>query len=142
MKKKTEYQISSSVSDGILEIVVTGELAESARDNMLLNEVISITKAKSLKNVLVDIRALKGRSGILETYERVRNYPSHMYELNFAIVDIMENADFQSFHETTAVNAGMSLEWFSNINAARAWLKSNDLPLLRHLTKRNFLSKK
>ena len=142
MKKKTEHQISSSVNDGILEIVVTGELAENARDNMLLNEVISITKAKSLKNVLVDIRALKGRSGILETYERVRHYPPHMHDLHFAILDIMENADFQSFHKTTAANADMSLEWFSNINAARAWLKSKCFPFLRHLTERNFLSKK
>ena len=143
MKKKTEYQISSSVSNGILEIVVTGELAKSARDNnMLVNEVVSITKTKSLKTVLVDIRALKGRSGILETYERVRHYPNHMYEIHFAIVDIRENADFQSFHENTAANAGMSLEWFSNINAARAWLKSKHLPFLRHLTERNFLSEK
>lgn len=123
MEKNVEYQISSSVNEGILEFVLTGKLAESAHGK-LSNEVIAITEAKGVKNVLVDIRALKGRLGILETYERVRNYPPHMYKVHFAMVDIMENAEYQSFHETTAANAGMSLKWFTNIDAARTWLKS------------------
>ena len=141
MNKKTEYQISSSVNDGILEIVLTGELVDSAHDKFS-NEIIAITETKGVKDVLVDIRAFKWHLGIIEIYERVRNYPPHMYKLNFAIVDIMENADFQSFHEVTAVNAGMSLKWFNNIDSARVWLKNKHLPFLHYLNKRNFLSEK
>jgi hypothetical protein len=40
------------------------------------------------------------------------------------VVDIPENSDYQSFHENTAVNAGMKLKFFTDIDAARAWLKS------------------
>jgi len=121
MDEKAEYQISSSVNDGIVEIVMTGELVNSAHDKMS-NEVIAITK--DVNYVLVDIRALKGRLGFTETYERVRNCPPHMYNTHIAMVDILENADYESFNETTSSNAGLNLKWFTDIDAARDWLKS------------------
>jgi hypothetical protein len=34
MEKKAEYQISASVNEGFLEIVLTGEVAESAVKNL------------------------------------------------------------------------------------------------------------
>ena len=34
MEKKAEYQISASVNEGLLEIVLTGEVAESAVKNL------------------------------------------------------------------------------------------------------------
>jgi hypothetical protein len=121
MEKKADYQISSSVNDGILEIVITGRLADSDHDKMS-NEVIAIIKG--VNDVLVDTRFLKGRLGILETYERVRHYPPYMYKTHIAMVDIMENADYESFYENTASNAGMKLKWFTDIDAARDWLQS------------------
>jgi hypothetical protein len=47
--------------------------------------------------------------------------------MNIALVDIPENAAIESFHETTAINGGLSLKWFTDIDAARAWLKSKQI---------------
>jgi hypothetical protein len=123
MEKKAEYQISSSVNEGILKIVLTGEVIKTEIEK-LVNEVIAIIKANGLKNVLVDVRTIKGRFGYAEVYSRVRSYPPDLLKVNFAVVDLPENADYESFHETTAQNAGMKLKWFTDIDAAIAWLKN------------------
>jgi hypothetical protein len=44
--------------------------------------------------------------------------------VNSAIVDLPENADYQSFQEKTSINAGLSYKWFTDIDAARTWLKN------------------
>lgn len=123
MKNKAEYQISSSVNDTILEIILTGEILKSAYDTMI-NKISDVVKENGLKNLLVDIRDLKGRLGIIETYKSVRSYPPHMYTIHFAVVDIPENAGFQSFQETIALYAGLQFKWFTEMDTAKTWLKS------------------
>lgn len=121
MDDNVEYQISSSVNDGIAEIVITGKLVNSELDKMS-NDIIAIIK--DVNYMLVDISALKGRLSYAEAYKRARNHPPHIYTMNIAMVDITQNADFESFNETTSLNAGLHLKWFIDINAARDWLKS------------------
>ena len=71
MEKKEKYQISSSVDDEIIEIVLTGEFIESAVEE-LQNKVSDIIEAKGSTNVLVDIRTFNGRACIIETDISVR----------------------------------------------------------------------
>jgi hypothetical protein len=126
MAKKADFQISSSMNEGILEIIMEGELAKSEHDKMS-NEIIALINSSGVKNVLVDIRTLKGRLSVAETYKRVRNYPSYIYKTHIAMLDIPENSEYQSFHETTAVNAGMNLKFFTDIDKSKDWLKSKQL---------------
>lgn len=126
MEKKAEYQISSSVNEGILEIIETGEVTESEVEK-LTNEVIAIIKANVVMNVLVDVRAIKGRFGYVEAYIRVRNYPLDISRANIAIVNLPENTDYEKYQEATALNAGLSWKCFTDIDAARAWLKSKQI---------------
>ena len=123
MEKKAEYQISASVNEGLLEIILKGEVAESAVNN-LANEIITIIKGNGIENVLMDVRAIKGRFRYAESFERIRSYPPDILRVNSAVVDLPENAEFQSFQETISINAGLSFKWFTDIDAARAWLKS------------------
>lgn len=44
--------------------------------------------------------------------------------MNIAIVDIPANAQMGTFHTEIASKAGFNYQWFENIKAARAWLKS------------------
>jgi hypothetical protein len=120
---KAAYQISSSMNEGILEIIVTGKLALSSYEK-ITNELSAIAKANSVEKLLIDIRALDGRLGITETYIRVRNYSKHMYKIRFAMVDIPENAGYETFRETTSMRAGMLFKWFTDIDEARTWLNS------------------
>jgi hypothetical protein len=119
MEKQAEYQISSSVNDGILEIIKTGELTESTYEKMT-NEVGVIIKANGVKKALWDIHALKGRREKTNFYSDSRNSKSNIYEILFAIVDLPENAHY----ETAAKNAGLSWKWFADMDTARKWLKS------------------
>lgn len=121
MDDKVEYQISSSVNDGITEIVITGKYVKSEFDKMS-NEIIAIRK--DVNYMLVDLSSFEGRLSYTEAYKHARNHPPHTYTMNIAMVDNASNANFQSFNETTSLNAGMHLKWFIDINAARDWLKS------------------
>jgi hypothetical protein len=123
MEKKAEYQISSSVNEGILEIVLTGEVITSVVEE-LQNKVADLIEAKEAKNVLVDSRAINSSAGIVETYISVRRPLPIRLKTNVAVVDRPENADIASFLETTAQNVGRSLRCFTDIDAARTWLKS------------------
>lgn len=122
MEKNAEYQISTSVKDGILEIILTGEESQSTFAKMK-NEIDSIIMNSPVKNILIDCRALKGRLGITKTYERVRSHPPEVYKVKIALVDLPDHADYQNFHETTALNAGMRFKWFTDVDDARTWLK-------------------
>ncbi|MFA5323009.1 MAG: hypothetical protein WC373_10085 [Smithella sp.] len=122
MGENTKYKISTSEKEGILEIVIKGEITKDSIGK-LQNEVIEIGKEMKARNVLVDVRKLKGRFGYTEAYFRVRKYPSCMQRVNTAFVDLAKNADYQNFHENTSVNAGLSFKWFSNVDDAGAWLK-------------------
>jgi hypothetical protein len=122
MEKKDEYQISSSVNEGIFEIILTGEVIESTAEK-ITDEVTAIIKEHNVENVLADVRAIKGRF-FTNAFFSVKNYPPHVYRLNVAIVDIPGNANFQSFHEIRAKKSGVSFKYFTNNDAARDWLKS------------------
>jgi hypothetical protein len=117
------YNISISENEGIVEIVLAGELERDSIDK-LTNEVLAIVKPMNAKKLLVDIRTLKGHFGYIEAYLNVRNFSSSFRGINITLVDIPENAIWESFHERTAINAGVSFKWFTDIDAARAWLKS------------------
>jgi hypothetical protein len=123
MENKAKYQISSSVNNGILEIVLTGEESERTSENMK-NDIDNVIIKNNVKYVMIDVRVLKGRLGISETYMRVRNYHTNIHKFHITIVDLPENAHYQEFHETTAQNAGRSYKCFTDMDAARDWLKN------------------
>ena len=123
MGDKPEYQISVFENEGILEIVLTGEATQNNVEK-IQEEVIYMIISANASGLLVDVRGIKGLLGYTEAYFRVRNYPSDVPKLPVAIVDLAENADYESFHETTAMNAGLTYKWFTDIDEARAWLKN------------------
>ena len=123
MEENINYKLSTSVRDGIVEIVLTGKITKNALDR-LRAEVITILREKNAKAVLVDGRAVKGPNEITDAYFRARSVPLDVKILPVAIVELLENRDYQSFYETTAANTGQSMKFFTDIEAERAWLKS------------------
>jgi len=122
LKNTPTYDISVSENDGIIEVVITGEVADHYVDKME-QEVQDILKPMNPKKLLADIRSLKIKHSITDTYIRVRKYPPLLH-IKTAVLDIPEHADFQSFHETTARNAGIPMKSFIDIHKAREWLKN------------------
>jgi hypothetical protein len=127
MDKKRAYQLSASVNEGITEVVISGEVTKDTADEVQ-QEVLAIARSTKARALIVDVRALKGRLGSGDTYFRVRSYVANDEpSLPTAVVDLPENAKFESFHETTAANAGVTLKAFTDLDAARAWLKSRQV---------------
>ena len=126
MEKKAEYQLTTSVNEGMFEIIMTGKVSASSIEK-LHNEVTAVIKANGIENLLVDVSAAEGRFRIAETYLYViRSFPDRP-EVNNAVVDIPDNANFLSFYDDTAINDGLSVKGFTDIDAARDWLKSKEI---------------
>jgi hypothetical protein len=123
MKKKAEYQMTSSLNDGILEIIITGKVTSDDTEK-IMKKIIAVRKSINTKCELIDVRTLKGRLGISETYDFIRKIPSDSLAMNIAFVDIVECAEYNLFYQATVLNLGLSWKWFTDIDAARAWLKS------------------
>ncbi len=123
MEENTNYKLSTSVNEGIVEIVITGELTKKTVDRIHA-AVITIIRESNAKAVLCDVRSAKGPHEIVEAYFRARSIPQDIKILPSAVVDRSENWDYKSFYETTAANAGQLMKWFTDIEAARTWLKS------------------
>ena len=119
MENQAAYQISSSVNNGILEVVLTGKAIGMTYEKMR-NEVDAIIKANNAKKAIIDVRALEGRIETTEIYRYVRNHSSIIYEIQAAIVDLPENADYA----TAVKNAGLQFTWFTDIDTARNWIKN------------------
>jgi hypothetical protein len=117
-----KYQIHESINEGILEIVIKGEATLGTIKN-IQDEVIAAIKKANVTSLLVDARDIKGRGGPTEPYFRVRNYPPDRPRVDVAVVDLEENVKFQSLHEIAALKAGLSMKSFTDIDAARVWLK-------------------
>lgn len=122
MENEEKYKISAAVHEGITEIVIKGEV-EAKAVKKLIDEVCSIAKELSVKALLIDVRDLKGRFGSKEAYRLIRNYPADGSKIRTAVVDKPEHAHYEFFNETTIFKVGFPLRWFTNINAARVWLK-------------------
>jgi hypothetical protein len=125
MEQKEKYKISSFVNDGILEIVFTGEVTVDNAEE-IMNEIVALQKSMNTTNELIDVRTLKGSLGCAKTHFFVSSLLSDKPKMKTAFVDIAENADYNSFHEITATNAGLSFKSFTDIDAARDWLKSRE----------------
>jgi hypothetical protein len=120
MKKKAEYQISTSVNGAIAEIVVKGKLIKDSFEKRK-NAIFAIEKQMNIKSELLDFRELRGRPSYAEVY--MGDLPPNRQRINTAFVDIAENANDGLFYEKIALNDGLSFKWFSDIDAARTWLK-------------------
>ena len=123
MAKKTEYQLPSSVNEGILEIIITGKITANTVKK-IDEQIVALFKTTETRVLLIDFRAVRERLGITEAYFHVRDCPPELRRVDIALVDLEENADHRSFYETMASNAGLRTKWFTDIDTARNWLKS------------------
>ncbi|MFH2043619.1 MAG: hypothetical protein ABIK92_00550 [Pseudomonadota bacterium] len=106
------------MNEGIVDIVVTGELSADDVDK-LRSKVIEIIRESNAKGVLTDVRASTGPHKIVDEYYRVRSLPSDVRIMPSAVVDVPENQDYKSFFETTAANSGWRIKWFTDIESAK-----------------------
>ena len=105
MEKNAEYQLSTAVHEGILEIVITGKMTAQTGEKMHA-DVVALTRRLNVKALLADVRATTGRLGHIEAFLHVRRFRFDEPGVITAVVDLPENVASESFLETAAVNVG------------------------------------
>ncbi len=116
-----EFRISYKANGRILEVVLEG-VATDDNAKEIQRRILEIINAHSHKFRLIDLRALKGRTSTVFTYYQVMDFPTDNIPTRAAIIDLPENKDFYTFHETAAVNRGFPWRYFNDADEARAWL--------------------
>jgi hypothetical protein len=125
MANQPAYELTSSVVEGILEIRISGEWTPETTVGITRDAFSAIEAHKDVDAVLVDVRGLHGRPDMTATYYHVRTRPRLDSHKMIANVDLPENRTYYAFHETTAINTGYRMRYFTDKGEARAWLKQS-----------------
>lgn len=110
------------MNDGILEIIITGSV--TAMNVSTVQREIDALRNKICDRLLVDIRAANQHSGYTDLLYHVR-LPANP-KGRTAIVDLPANEHNKPFFENAVLHTGLKVKWFSNIETARQWLKSDE----------------
>ena len=122
MENKAAYQIWSSVNEGILEFIITGNATGNGFEK-LMYEVDSILIANNAKEVIFDIRPFELHIEPTDFYRYARKHNFYIYGVKTAVVDLPEKASFA----IALKNVGLSLERFTDLDSARKWIKLNPI---------------
>lgn len=117
------YQILLSEDDGIMTIVISGQVTGSTGDDAA-QDVARIEEEHKPERLLIDCRKAVGRADFSTTYEQVKKYHVQYKFLpsRVAVLDLEENEGITSFHETAARNAGLNIRFFIRLEDALDWL--------------------
>jgi hypothetical protein len=121
MENVIAYQISPSVNDGILEVVITG--SSIGTFEKMMYEVDAILEANGAKEVIFDIRSYEEHIESTAFYQYARKHNFFIYGVKTAVVDLQEKTSFA----IALRNAGVPVERFADIDLARKWIKRNPI---------------
>ena len=118
-----EYELISSIDQGILEVTLTGRGGKEKAVEILL-KIADLVKTFQPKSVLIDALLIQDRLDLMDSYHIIHSLPPGTPHLKSAIVDRKENKDISDFCETVSENAGYITRFFTDKEAAWAWLMS------------------
>lgn len=120
-----DFDITSSLDGDVLIVTFTGQ---STRKNVhaMIKRYFEIVLRSGMKKVLADIRLLKGRLSVVETYDLVRDLPVKPIpaDIKTAILETKEGRGYANFLETTSANAGVRFRCFFDREEALSWLNT------------------
>jgi len=116
------WSIETDVQPGYLTVRILGQ-ADARVSEEIVAGVFREIAAHNCLRLLIDIRGVEGRLGVLETFTMVSSYPV-IQGMRAAIVDRPENRKWSDFYETVSVNRGYDNRVFADIDKAIEWLTS------------------
>jgi hypothetical protein len=122
MEYYTTYQISTSVNDGILEVVLKGT-AKGNEFERMMNELDSLLAENFAKEVIIDIRTFEEHIESTTIYHYARKQKFFITGVKTAVVDRQEKTSFA----IALKNAGVPVERFIDIELARKWITINPI---------------
>jgi len=122
MEQNTDYQISTSVNEGILAILITGTL--SGNNIPKIQKEVDALRINKGNKVLLDVRAVSEGKTFSDTLYYLRQPESATGKT--AILDHPDNEFIKPFFERLSKGSFFTVKWFSDFEAARKWLQSDD----------------
>lgn len=120
------WNISVSKPDGLVAVKTSGFLT-SEKTIQMTRETFSAAASNGIRNILGDHSDLATEISILDIYNLPRTLLREVVELpiKVAVVHSQDPAekDKLAFFETTALNTGMQVKLFTNLEDARLWFK-------------------
>ena len=119
----SDFDLASSLDGDVLIVTFIGQ-STAANAQAMTRRYFEIVLHSGKKKVLADIRQLKGRLSVGETYLLVRELPmsSVPVDISTAILETEEQRAYADFLETTANNASMHVKCSVDRDEALAWL--------------------
>jgi len=118
------YQITTSKREGYLLAELSGERTPSVV-SAAAQELMDVCLKHGHEKLLVDVRQLRGRLGMLDVHQLVtgdfRRYRGRGLR-KLAIVDWRESGGRHWFLDLLARNRGYNVRMFADPEAAAAWL--------------------
>ena len=114
------WRIETDLQPGYLTIRILGD-ADARVAEEIIAAVFREIAAHNCPRLLIDIREVDGRLGVLETFNVVSTYSS-IAGIRAAIVDRPENRNWSDFYETVSLNRGYDNRVFTDIDKAVEWL--------------------
>jgi len=115
-----EWRIETEFQSGYLTIRILGQAGARVSEEIVA-AVFREIAANNCLRLLIDIRDVEGRLGVLDTFGLVSTYPT-IPGMRAAIVDRPENKNWSDFYETVSVNRGYQNKVFTDIDEAIKWL--------------------
>lgn len=114
------WQIDTDPRPGCLMVRISGD-ADARVAGEIVAGVFREMAAHKCSRLLIDVRDVKGRMSIWETFSLVSGHPP-MQGVRAAILDRLENREWYEFYETVSVNRGYHNRVFTDFDEAVAWL--------------------
>ena len=121
-----DFDITSSQDDDLLIVTFTGQ-STTKNVHAMVTRYFEIVLGSGKRKVLADVRLLKGRLSVVETYDLVRDLPVKPTptDIKTAILETKEEREYASFLETTSANAGVRFRCFFDPEEALSWLRTS-----------------
>ena len=109
-----DFDITSSQDDDLLIVTFTGQ-STTKNAHAMVTRYFEIVLGSGKRKVLADVRLLKGRLSVVETYDLVRDLPVKPTPTDIKTAIL----------ETTSANAGVRFRCFFDPEEALSWLRTS-----------------
>lgn len=119
------YNLTFEKKNDVLWVTATG--VRSLESVLAIGrEILAALVDNHVTKVLIDVRALAGRLGTMESYEivdqRFPEWRDHRVVTRCSIVDLKDFEQSYRYFENLAVNRGFALRIFAETDEAFRWL--------------------
>lgn len=120
-----DFEITGTTEGEVLHLVFSGE-STTVNAKAMVTRYFELVQGCGAKKVLADLRVLRGRLALGETYLLMRKLPVEPLPrgIRTAILEADEHRTYAEFFETTSANAGIHLKCFFDRDAALDWLRT------------------